>query len=278
MTRSGDQPADLAVTALYTAQTWKWAKLDQADLFATWRGRDVFNATNLVLWIARAMRRDLPSLRHGLAQRHIMIDRLLAASGVTQVLELAAGLSRRGASVSADPKVRYVEVDLPAMIAHKRRLLARTERGRALAGRDNLVLVGRDITDLELAEPLLDGPVLVIAEGLMQYLDATAQLELWRRIAALVASRPGSALLFDLVPWAEQPRPGRIGRALESMFKRFTRGRTFAVDARTRADIAAQLLEAGFRSVEQHEPQTAPADWLLPHLDRPTQILVWRAR
>src|SRR5688572_17265548 len=102
--RTGDAGGDLSVTALYTAQTWAWAGLDQADLFSTRRSRGVFDATNLVLGVARALRPDAPSLRHGLAQRHILIDRLLAESGATQVLELAAGLSRRGAAVSAEPK------------------------------------------------------------------------------------------------------------------------------------------------------------------------------
>jgi O-methyltransferase involved in polyketide biosynthesis len=270
---------DLSVTALYTAHTWHWAKLDAADLFASRRSRDVFNATNLVLGAARAVRR-LPSLRHGLVQRHVMIDRLLGESGCTQVLELAAGLSRRGATFSADPGLRYVELDLPAMVAEKRRLLERTDRGRAVLARPNYVLVAADALDpdLDLAAHLAPGPVLVIAEGLFMYLDAAAQRALWSRLAALIAARPGSALAFDLVPAVEQPPPGRVGRALEGLLKRFTRGRTFAVDARTRADLLADLRAAGFPAPRTLEPAAAPAAWSIPHLDRPTQILLWHAR
>jgi O-methyltransferase involved in polyketide biosynthesis len=273
-----DDKGDLSVTALYTAQTWLWGELDQADLFATRRSRDVFNATNLALGAARAFRRDMPSLRHGLVQRHVMIDRLLAASGCTQVLELAAGLSRRGASVSADPAIRYVEVDLPAMIVEKRGLLSRSEPGRAVAARPNLILLERDVTTLALAEPLVDGPVFVIAEGLLMYLDAAAQVELWTRIAALVATRPGSALAFDLVPAVEQPKPGRVGRALEAAMKKFTGGRSFAFDGRTRFDLVAQLRGAGFTTVDLFAPETVPAEWNVPFRDHPTQTLVWHVR
>lgn len=278
MPAMAEPQGDLSITALYTAQAWAWANLDGAELLSDRRTRGVFDATNLVLGGARALRRDLPSLKHSLVQRHVMIDRLLAASGCAQVLELAAGLSRRGAAVSADPRIRYVEVDLPAVIADKRARLARTERGREIAARPNLILVEHDVATLDLAAPLADGAVLVIAEGLLMYLDDAEQRALWARIAALVAARPGSAFVFDLVPFVEQPRPGRVGRALEALLKRFTGGRTFAFDGRTRDDLSAQLREAGFAAVERYEPATAPEAWQVPFQGERTQTLVWRCR
>ncbi|MEZ4399671.1 MAG: class I SAM-dependent methyltransferase [Kofleriaceae bacterium] len=267
---------DLSVTALYTAQAWAWGKFDGAALFKTWKGRDVWNATNLALGTARLFRRDLPSLRHGLVQRHAMIDALVAGAGCGQVLELAAGLSRRGASLSRDPACRYVEVDLPAVIAHKRRLLARSAGGRAVAARPNLMMIEHDVTTLAYDDVLAPGPVCVVAEGLLVYLDAAAQQALWARLAAVVAARPGSCVVFDLVPFVEQPRPGRIGLGLERLFRRATRGAGMAFDGRTRGDLARELATAGFGSVETFEPRSAPAAWAVPHLDRPTQQLVWR--
>lgn len=268
---------DLSVTAYYTAHAWRWAKLPGAELFTGRKSRDVFNATNLALGVARLFRRDLPSLRHGLVQRHVMIDRLVAGTGCHQVIELAAGLSRRGVTMSEDPALRYVEVDLPAMIAHKQKLLARTARGRAIAARPNLVLHAADVTTLAIDDVLAPGPACIVAEGLLVYLDAAAQQALWRKLAAVCAARPGSAVVFDLVPFVEQPRPGRVGRAFERMFRRATRGATMAFDGRTRDDIAAELRAAGFTAVEQHEPASAPAAWAVPHLARRTQQLVWRA-
>jgi O-methyltransferase involved in polyketide biosynthesis len=268
----------LAITALYTAQTWKWARLDGAELFGTWSGRDVFNATNLALAIAHLFRRDLPSLRHSLVQRHTMIDRLLAESGCAQVLELGAGLSRRGASVTIDPRLRYVEVDLPVVVAKKCKLLARSKQGREVAARDNFVLVGADLRTLDLAGLVAPGPVFVIAEGVMMYLDSERQSELWSRIAALFAERPGSVLTFDLVPFCEQPKPGAVGRMLERLFKRFSRGATFAFDDRTRQDIVTQLRTCGFQSIDLYEPASAPPRWQVPFLTARTQTLVFTAR
>lgn len=278
MTSDQQKKGDLTVTALYTAQVWKWAGFDGGDLFGTRRGRDVFNATNLSLGITRVFRRGLPLLRHSLAQRHAMIDALVAESACTQVLELAAGLSRRGAALSADPELHYVEVDLPAVVAHKQELLMRSERGRAIAARDNLRMVQGDALTLELEELLRDGPVCVIAEGLLMYLDAAAQQQLWTRLATLRANRPGSSLVFDLVPFCEQPKPGAFGRGLRWLFKRFTGGADFAFDERSRDDLVAELGDCGFADVTLFEPATAPDAWAVPFKNKHTQTLVFRCR
>lgn len=270
---------DISVTALYTSYVWHWAEFDSSELFAFKQSRDVFNATNAALKVAGLFKRDQPQLRHGLAQRHAMIDRLLAEARAPQVLELAAGLSQRGAAVSRNPDITYVEVDLPHMVARKRELLARTPAGREVLARLNLTMVEADIEDIDLAS-LVDTsrPVFVIAEGIMMYLQRDQQRGLWKRIAALLAAAPGSELVFDLVPACEQPKPGVTGRALGAIFKRFTKGQGFAFDARTRDDLQADMRECGLAGVELFEPADVASDWDLPFTDVRTQVLVWRAR
>jgi len=276
VTEQDKKGGDLTVTALYTAQTWKWGGFEGAELFATRRGRDVFNATNLALGAARLFRWGLPSLRHSLVQRHAMIDHIVVDSECKQIVELAAGLSRRGATFSQDPGVRYVEVDLPKVVEHKRELLARSEQGRAVADRESLHMIAGDAEKIDLAELVVgDGPVLVVAEGLLMYLDGPRQRRLWSRVAELISARPGSRFAFDLVPFCEQPKPGVMGRALAGMFKRATRGSSFAFDERTRDDLVRELGECGFADVELVEPHTAPSEWQVPHLGRRTQTLVF---
>src|SRR5580658_3312523 len=109
---SEEQSGDLAVTALYTAGVWAWAGLPGADLCNHEDSRRVFGATNAALGAARLLKPGSPSLKHALVHRHTMIDHLLRASGARQVVELAAGLSPRGAVFSADLGLRYTEVDL----------------------------------------------------------------------------------------------------------------------------------------------------------------------
>lgn len=282
--RDRDGDGDLTITALYTSGTWAWAGFKRAELFATREGGAVFTVTNVVMAFASLLRPGSPSLRWSLAQRHAMIDQLARNTGATRIVELAAGLSRRGAAFTDDPAVRYVEVDLPAVIARKDELLARTETGRAVAGRSSLVRLAADVRDVDLGAvvgQVTDGDppgtrVCVIAEGLMMYLDARAQRALWGRIAEALAGRPGSVLLFDLVPAGELPQPGLVGRALGALMAWFTDGRGFVRDGRARADLRRDLVQSGFSEVDLFEPTDFGPDAPLPGRGRRTQVVVFR--
>lgn len=270
---------NISVTAQYTSWTWHWADLSCSELLASPEARGVFQVTNAFLAFTRLFQRGRPSLPHSLVQRHAMIDHCLVESGATQVLELAAGLSRRGAHFSADAALRYVEVDLPHMIVRKRELLARTQEGQKILARPNLEVVAGDVASLDL-QPLLDleQDTFVIAEGLFMYLDAAEQRDLWSRLAVLLARTPRSTLVFDLVPAVEQAPPGLLGRCLGALMKRFTLGQGFARDERTRTDLEGELHTAGFATVELFEPSQVAAEWQLPFPEANTQQLLFVCR
>jgi O-methyltransferase involved in polyketide biosynthesis len=264
--------ADLSITALYTSQVWAWAQLPCADLLATPDGARVFAVTNAALAVARK-----PPLHYALLHRHAMIDHLVRASGLRRVVELAAGLSRRGAAMSAE--LAYTEVDLPAMIDRKRELLGRSDAGRAALAR--LQLVAGDATELALEPLVAAAPTLVIAEGLCMYLPGEARRELFARVAALAAVTGELRFVFDLVPQADEPPPGFAGRALEAAMKRFTGGKSFERDARTREQVVAELRDAGFATAEVIAAVDVAAVWQLPHAERATlrrAMIVFDAR
>lgn len=263
-----EQPVrdDLSITALYTSGTWSWAGFPGAELLESTDAARVFSVTNGVVWLAGWFMTG-PSLKHSLVQRHALIDHLTEQSN--DIVELAAGLARRGTHRSAEPGVRYVEIDMPHVVAHKEGLLERTEAGRAVLARDNFQRLGHDLTDFDLA-PLLGPGTTVIAEGLLMYLDAAAQRTLFGR--AVHAGR----FVFDLVPPAEQPEPGWVGRLLANLMQRFTGGKGFIADQRTREDIVADLKSAGFDEVQILTPQDAPG-FDCPHPDENTQVVVFVA-
>jgi O-methyltransferase involved in polyketide biosynthesis len=272
---------DLSITALYTSQAWTWGGLSCANLLATPEARAVFRITNVVLFLAGLLRRGLPSLRHSLLHRHTMIDRLVRDEEPRRVLELASGLSRRGAAFSADPALHYVEVDLPHVVAKKRELFSRTEEGRRILDRHNFELVAADVAEADLAPYAgTDARLAVIAEGLLMYLPPDAQRQLFVKVRRLFGTpkEPAGLFVFDLVPACEQPPPGWVGRALEAMMKRFTGGRTFERDERTRDDIAADLRAAGFARVDMIEPRQVAHEWSLPFADARTQQLLFVCR
>jgi O-methyltransferase involved in polyketide biosynthesis len=261
---------------LYTSQTWNWAGLPCAHLFATEDAKRVFDVTNAALAAASLFQRKAAPLRHSLLHRHTMIDHLLRESGTRCVVELAAGLSRRGAAFSSDPAIHYTELDLPAVVAKKRELLERTDEGRAVLARPNLVLVEADVAVADLGAHVVQGaPVIVIAEGLMMYLDAAAQRALFAKVRALTAIARDVRFVFDLVPGAEEPPPGAVGRALEAAMKRFTGGRSFERDTRTRDDLVADLRAAGFDDVRAIDSTAVARAWDLPHPDEPTRTVLF---
>lgn len=262
----------LGVTALYTSHTWLWGGLSHAHLFATPEAKRVFDATNAAIALASVFRRDRVPLRDALMHRHAMIDRILRESKRTRVVELAAGLSRRGAAFSSDPAVHYVELDLPPMIAKKRQLLERTEEGRAVLARPNLVLREGDVR----GELAVDGDI-VIAEGLAMYLDGAARRGLFARVAQLAAATREVRFVFDLTPSDEEPRPGLAGRALEAAMKRFTGGRAFERDARTRAQLTGELAAAGFTAIEAVAAREVAQAWRLPCPEQATPTVVFSA-
>jgi O-methyltransferase involved in polyketide biosynthesis len=270
---------DISVTALYTSQTWVFAGVPNAALFAHKDAKSVFDATNLVLGLVRLFRPSLPVLRCSLAQRHAMIDLVVRESGATQVLEIASGLSPRGATFSRDPAVRYVEVDLPGMVARKRELLLRTEEGKAVLARPNWTLEGADARTDDLAARLEAGrPACVVGEGLFMYLDAAEQRGLWSRIATALRAAGSGTFVFDLTPGPEQPRPGILGRALRWLMERFTKGKSFEKDGRVRGDYLRELSEAGFDGVESLEAGPLLESWKLPFPGERTQVVLFRCR
>jgi O-methyltransferase involved in polyketide biosynthesis len=274
----GAKKGDLSVTALYTCQTWVWGGFPNAQLFAHPEAKRVFDATNAALGVSRLFRRDFAPLRESLVHRHAAIDALLKRSGARQVLELAAGLSRRGVTFSQDPALRYTELDLPAVSQRKRALLERTAEGRAVLARPNFKLVEADVEEAALESWVEPGaPLFAIAEGLMMYLQPQAQRSLWERIARLVERAGAGTFVFDLVPASEQPKPGAVGRALEAAMKAFTGGRSFERDARSRGEIAAEVRAAGFADVTLIEPAQVAEAWSLPFPQARSQQLLFSA-
>jgi len=273
------KPADLSVTALYTSQVWAWGGLSHAHLFASSDAKRVFDTTNAALAAARIFNRTLAPMRHSLLHRHTMIDHLMRASGYRQVIELAAGLSRRGAAATSDTRVRYTELDLPPVVERKRDLLQRTDGGRAVLGRPGLRLIEGDVEAVALEPFVRPGePVFVIAEGLMMYLAADARHRLFTKVSQLAAITGELRFVFDLTPTCEEPEPGVVGRVLEAAMKRSTGGRGFERDALTRDDIMTALRGAGFDDSEAVASGDLAHGWNLPEPDRRPHVVLFVAQ
>lgn len=107
--------------------------------------------------------------------RTYVFDQYIArqlGAGVDTVLNLAAGLDARPYRMAISPSVRWIEIDLPELLAYKEEVL-RGEKPRC-----QLERIPMDLSDVAKRRALFDQigasskRVLVISEGLLLYLSA----------------------------------------------------------------------------------------------------------
>jgi O-methyltransferase involved in polyketide biosynthesis len=261
-------------SALYTAATWRWGKLTGADLVTPPNARPVFRVFNAYLTLYGLINPGWHSLKHTLLHRHAGIEHLLRESKCPQVIEIAAGFSPRGSAISADPSIRYFEVDLPPVIAAKTALLHSTPAGQTVLRRENLALLEGDITAMDWRR-FAASPSFIITEGLMMYFDRAAQMRIWRDIAEFLRANRGE-YVFDYLPTPDEPRRSFAGRLLSRM--RGPKRRAFACDERNRHEIADDLRAAGFKSIAVHTSADFASAWNLPHAKTHTRVILYRCR
>ncbi|MFG6195742.1 class I SAM-dependent methyltransferase [Nonomuraea sp. JJY05] len=126
------------------------------------------------------------------ALRARFIDRwaaeFLAAHPETTVLHLGCGLDTRVHRLDPPPTVRWYDVDYPDVIELRRRLFPERPGHR---------LIGSSVTEPGWLEQVPDhAPVLVVAEGLLYYLDPGQGRAL---IRAIVDRFPAGRFVFDAV-------------------------------------------------------------------------------
>jgi O-methyltransferase involved in polyketide biosynthesis len=233
---------------------------------------------------ARLARR--PNLESMLLARHRVIDHLLARAvdrgDVRQVIEIAAGFSPRGYRFAERYRtigLRYVEGDLPAQSAEKRRLLD----GAGLRGAGHEVIPLDALVDEgpaslpEVAASLSPSEgCAVITEGLLSYFDLPSVKALWRRIARLLGGLPGGVYLSDL-HLSGEARGMRTAFAFRMALQVFARGRVYMHFERE-ADAVAALHEAGFSSVTLHKPADLAAEVDVPDGGRAHVVRIVEAR
>jgi O-methyltransferase involved in polyketide biosynthesis len=241
----------ISPTAHYTAYVWARNGLSHPEL-ETIEGRLLFESLRPTMAVTGAI--GPGTLEAYLLARHLAIDALLEraieSGAVTQVLEVACGLSPRGWRFSRryGERIMYLEADLPAMAERKRAALARMD---ALSDRHRVVDLDvlRD-DSLRAATAMLDRDhgLAIITEGLLVYLPTEAVLDIWRRFADALAGFRQGRYLSDMRLGADETAATRVFQAGLAVFVRGQVYRHF-YDGPA---VTAALLEAGFASAELH--------------------------
>ena len=216
--------------------------------------------------------------------RHQGIDAVLGehieAGRVTQVVEIAAGLSARGWRLSQRyaGRIEYVEADLPHMAQLKQRLL---EQAGLLGPRHRVVpldaLLDRGPRSLHELTRTLDPArgVAIVTEGLMSYLDPATAQALWRRIALTLRAFPSGVYLSDA--YVRSDRHGFGAALFRGIVQAFVRGRMH-VHFEAPAHAVRVLKAAGFAEAALHEPRAIAATRALAEIPGGNRVRILEAR
>jgi len=251
----------ISPTAHYAGETWVRNGLSHPEL-ATWQGRALHYAMALPLATSKTL--GGPTLNGLLLARHRIIDSILEdliGDGVSQVVEVACGMSPRGWRFSEryGDRLTYIEADLPGMAQRKREAL-----GRMDSLSDHHRVVDMDVLQeggpgsLEAQAETLDPAkgLAIITEGLLTYLDDDTVDALWARIAKILAPFDKGAYLSDL-RFESQDR-GLPERAFGLILGTFVRGQIHVYRGDEESAEAA-LRSAGFKQARLHPGDQHPA-------------------
>jgi len=240
----------ISPTAHYTGYVWARNGLSHPEL-ETLEGRLLFESLRPVMTANALLGRG--TLESYLLARHRAIDTLLERrieQGITQVLEVASGLSPRGwRFVKRHPGLTYVDADLPGMTSRKRRALERigSDPARHLVRElDVLREQGPDSLAAVAAELDPDRGLAIVTEGLLPYLPTEDVRAIWHRFAALLGGFADGAYISDIHVGSAEGAPEQLFRVLLSVF---VRGRV-NLHFDSTDEVVAALGRAGFASAD----------------------------
>ena len=186
-------------------------------------------------------------------ERYWSVDQLLSELGFPNVLELSSGFSFRGLDMVTRKAVQYFDTDLPQLISHKQELVVQLKNKLDLQYKGTLSLQALNALDeeqfAEIAAAIPAGPVTIVNEGLLMYLDTAEKQRLCANIHHLLQARGGCWITGDIYTRTQLERLAGNEDPLkdltdqqqieEKMFDSFEQAERFFEEAGFRIDKAA---------------------------------------
>jgi len=252
--------SNISFTALYTGHVWYEHGMS-AKFFTSTKSNIMYKALQPVEYFAEKV--VGVNLRDLLLQRHLIMDHrirtLIENEGVTQILEIACGLSPRGYTFSKEyPELRYVEADLPGMASRKQRLLK--EKHALTPNHDvttcNCFESGAPSgLDYVLQEYLdTSKPTIIITEGLINYFDLETISGVWKNMQQLATCFPKAWYITDLMPRLKHASSYKYVRAGELFLSGLARANV-NLHYGTNREIFEGFQACGFSETKVHQPE-----------------------
>jgi O-methyltransferase involved in polyketide biosynthesis len=138
------------------------------------------------------------NLKH-FQKRYRSLDTLLRESGLPRVLEIGAGLSFRGLELARTSATHYIDSDLPEIAELKASLIAKLCPEPLVGTLDVRALDALDGEAFDATvERLPNGPIAIVNEGLLIYLDELEKERLARHVRKALLRRGGVWLTADV--------------------------------------------------------------------------------
>lgn len=133
--------------------------------------------------------------------RYWSIDQLLKEADYKNILELSSGYSFRGLDLCMrDANIDYIDTDLPDVIALKQRMIAELQLDKDVKGRFRpLPLNVMDTAAFnDIVSRFDEGPITIVNEGLLMYLNLDEKKKLCRTIHKTLKQRGGCWITADV--------------------------------------------------------------------------------
>lgn len=179
-------------------------------------------------------------------------------TGITQVLELASGLSFRGIMMTKNPKITYVETDLPELTLEKLSIVERIPEMSRAYRRDNLHFESVDalsMHDLHRAMRHFNDkkPLAIIHEGLFMYLSRIEKEILANNIKDILNHFGGCWITPDIMIQSEmsslmsRPKVQSVMNQLAASIKTLTGRDLNQEQFKDQADVNSFFKKLGYK-------------------------------
>ena len=154
-------------------------------------------------------------------QRYWSVDQLLAELSNHNILELSSGFSFRGLAITSEKDIHYIDTDLPEIIASKKELIKGLDPGNGDVN-GKLELLPLNALDEERFHEVVNrfaaGPIVIVNEGLLMYLDRKEKESLCNIIHDILKERGGYWITADI--YVKGP-PGRLKLNFDNKTREF---------------------------------------------------------
>jgi len=162
----------------------------------------IWDADNLnKMFSEKANRESFIWLIH-FENRYRTIDTLLSPPETKNILEIASGFSFRGVQLCTEEDLVYIDTDLPESMAIKQLLVKQIKDRNAIQTKGTLLMEPLNALDENEFNRVIDlfppGPVTIVNEGLLMYLDEPEKRQLCRNIHNVLSQRGGSWITADI--------------------------------------------------------------------------------